>query len=386
MTKKTKTIFRKCFSAALALVMINSSLLCSGAFASSSEITNKKNALSNVKDKITNAKDALSSGKSKSNELSVEIKDLEQKIYNTQVEINDLQKQINVKIDEIGAKQQELEVKEDEISKQNEDLGIRLRAMYKNGETGLLSVVLGASSISEMMTNIDMVQRIYESDADLLSRLEDSYAEIKDDKEALQGMKDALVVQQTQIQAKKDSLASDQQVLAKQKAAIDADNKALEKQVDDLNAEANALTAQIKKLQSAAQYAGGVMQWPAPASTVITSPFGYRIHPILKVNKFHTGIDIGAGLGTDIVAANAGNVISACYNSGYGYMVMIDHGGGIVTLYAHCSKLLVSTGTKVTRGQVIAKVGSTGNSTGPHLHFEVRVNGEYKDPMTYFKK
>lgn len=378
-----KNAIRRSVSILLSLVLVAAAVY---PFSFADQISEKKNALSGVKDKISNAKDALASGKAESNALSVEIKTLESKIYTTQVEINDLQKQINTKIEEIDQKQQELNHKEEEITQQNEDLGDRLRAMYKNGETGVLSVVLGAHSLSELMTNFDMVQRIYESDANLLSRLEDAYEGIREEKEELQGLKESLVAQQQQIQAKKDSLASDKAALASQKAAVDADNKALEKQVDQLNAEANALTAQIKKLQSAAQYTGGVMQWPAPASTTITSPFGNRIHPILKVNKFHTGIDIGAGMGTNIVAANAGTVISACYNSGYGYMVMIDHGGGIVTLYAHASKLLVSTGAKVTKGQVIAKVGSTGMSTGPHLHFEVRVNGEYKNPLTYLTK
>ncbi len=128
------------------------------------------------------------------------------------------------------------------------------------------------------------------------------------------------------------------------------------------------------------------MQWPSKASTRITSPFGMRNHPILKVPKMHTGIDIGASSGTDILAANAGTVITAGWNNSYGYMVMIDHGGGIVTLYAHASKLLVSTGNVVARGQTIAKVGSTGMSTGPHLHFEVRLNGVYKNPLDYVSR
>ena len=147
--------------------------------------------------------------------------------------------------------------------------------------------------------------------------------------------------------------------------------------------EANALTAEILKLQGKGAYVGGDLAWPAPASTRITSPFGYRTHPILKIKKLHTGIDIGVSSGNNVVSANAGKVIKAAWNNSYGYMVMVDHGGGIVTLYAHNSKLLVKTGDVVTRGQKIALSGSTGMSTGPHLHFEVRVNGEYKDPMNY---
>jgi murein DD-endopeptidase MepM/ murein hydrolase activator NlpD len=171
--------------------------------------------------------------------------------------------------------------------------------------------------------------------------------------------------------------------VAKLKAEVASNNKVLEAQIDSLNQEANSLIAEILRLQGTEEYVGGVLGWPAPSSKRITSYFGYRTHPILKVKKLHTGIDIGVPSGHDIVAANAGKVIKAAWNNSYGYMIMIDHGGGIVTLYAHNSKLLVKTGDIVKKGQVIALSGSTGMSTGPHLHFEVRVNGEYKNPLDY---
>ena len=125
------------------------------------------------------------------------------------------------------------------------------------------------------------------------------------------------------------------------------------------------------------------MAWSTPSVKRVTSEYGYRIHPILGYKKLHTGMDIGAPTGTTVVAANDGTVIMSGWNNSYGYVIMIDHGGGIVTVYAHNSKLLVSKGQKVTRGQSIAKSGSTGMSTGPHVHFEVRENGAYKNPRNY---
>ena len=145
------------------------------------------------------------------------------------------------------------------------------------------------------------------------------------------------------------------------------------------------LTAEIVKLMDkSSPFVGGEFAWPCPSSHYITSSFGNRLHPILKTWKYHTGVDIGASSGKDILAAASGKVLMATTYGGYGNCVMIDHGGGIVTLYGHASRLCVSNGAVVKRGDVIAKVGSTGRSTGPHLHFEVRKDGAYVDPMSYF--
>ena len=130
-------------------------------------------------------------------------------------------------------------------------------------------------------------------------------------------------------------------------------------------------------------YNGGKFSWPVPGSQRITSAYGYRIHPVYKTKKFHSGIDIGAGHGLNIIAVADGVVTLSATNGGYGKCIVINHGSGITTLYGHCSTLLVSKGDSVKRGQVIAKVGSTGVSTGPHLHFEVRKNGATTDPMAY---
>ena len=141
------------------------------------------------------------------------------------------------------------------------------------------------------------------------------------------------------------------------------------------------------KLNPNTQYVGsGVYTWPTPGYTRITSPYGMRKHPILKTNRMHTGIDIGAPNGATIVSVDHGCVVQVGWYGGYGRVVMVDHGHGIVTMYAHTSAALVNVGDAVKKGQAIAKVGSTGWSTGPHLHFEVRINGKYTNPLNYIKK
>jgi len=367
----------------LALLMLFSTAFMSMTPSFADELDDAKSNLKKKQSEIKSTQDALKQGKAQSSALASEIKSLENKIYASEVEINDLEIEINDLKAQIVEKKEELDAKLAEVDDQNNSLNLRLRTMYKNGEVGTLSVLLGSSSISDFLTNIEMVKRIYDSDARLLSRLEEQYDEIEAVKDDLVKMKNELMIQQDEVEAKRAALAADKESVKAKKAEVDADNKELEAQVDAMNKEANALTARILALQSTRDYIGGSMQWPASASRYISSPFGNRLHPILKVYKLHTGIDIAAAAGTDIVAANAGTVITAGWNNSYGYYIMIDHGGGIVTLYAHSSKLLVSKDDVVARGQVIAKVGSTGMSTGPHLHFEVRVNGVYKNPLNY---
>ena len=181
------------------------------------------------------------------------------------------------------------------------------------------------------------------------------------------------------------------EIRTKYLAELKTNEDILEKSIDDIQKKADELEAELKRIASSSstsKYTGGTMTWPLPNYYTVTSPFGNRLHPILKKYKMHTGIDIaGAGCnGKNIVAAASGKVITAGWISGYGYTVMIDHGGGIVTLYAHSQKLLVKVGEQVKAGQAIALVGSTGNSTGPHLHFEVRENGKYVNPLDGYLK
>ena len=258
------------------------------------------------------------------------------------------------------------------MKEREENLNARLKVMYKNGSLGFVDVLLGSGSITEFVSNLKIIQKIYKNDMDVLDTLDKEHKE-------LQAIK-------KQLKEKRVKLATQKDELAVEKAELDEKKEALKKEEDALKAEADRLTSEIlSMIDKNSQYIGGEFTWPCPASTYITSSFGNRLHPILKSWIFHTGLDIGCSSGKDILAAASGKVIMSQVYGGYGNCVMIDHGGGIVTLYGHASKLCVSKGDVVKRGQVVAKVGSTGRSTGPHLHFEVRKNGEYVNPMKYFK-
>ena len=370
---KRKAFWKKTLRAVLALVLALSML----SFASASSYQDQ---LDDVNSQIDGKQDLINANNKLISALSKEISALDNKINDAQIKIDDLTDSINETKAKIVKKLEELEQKEEEVNTQDEALNARLRAMYKKGNTGMLSVILNSSSITELLTNIEMSKKIYSSDSDLLYKLKVEYEVIFQAKVELSELKESLEAQQRDLEETKAALAEDQRIVAEKRAAAQADNAELKSQMDALKAQADALIEKIKEMQGTGVYSGGGMCWPSEASTRITSPFGTRY--IFGSYSFHSGIDIGAAWGTNILAANSGNVMWVGWDpNGYGNYVMIDHGGGVVTLYAHSSRILVSQGQHVNRGQVIAKIGSTGLSTGAHLHFEIRVNGVYQNPL-----
>ena len=229
-----------------------------------------------------------------------------------------------------------------------------------------------------------MMTEMARYDTELLENIEQATNLIEAEKEALETQKSKLVALQEEND-KKIAMVSNMKVLkTNYMNQLTEEEKALQADIEIFNQEMAQIESDLINLtDSNSAYAGGEMAWPAPGYYTITSPFGYRVHPILGVTRFHSGVDIGVPTGGKVIAANDGIVIKTTYTSSYGNMVMIDHGGGIVTLYAHGSKIIATLGQEVKRGDVIMEAGSTGWSTGPHLHFEVRLDGEYQQPLDY---
>jgi len=343
----------------------------------------ERQQLSEVWNKIDQATKDLEKDKKAAQNLLGQIKALESQMNATQAEIDVLRGNIDLTQAKIDAAMANLKDLEDRLDEQNDNLLARLRAMYMNGSISALDVLLGSSSISDFMTNIDRIQLIYESDIEVMESLEEQYKILDTHRQYMADLQAELVAEREKEASKKEALKQNQNLVSKKKSEVEQDIKLLEQFIAEQQKEADRLIEEILKMQSGGEYIGGKMLWPVPGVKRVTSEFGSRIHPILKTRTMHTGIDIGAPTGTKVVAANAGRVMMAGWNDSYGNLVMIDHGGGIVTLYAHNSSLLVKTGDIVMPGDQIAKIGSTGMSTGPHLHFEVRVNGVYVDPRKY---
>lgn len=366
-------------------------------------------------DALQKQKDAL---KDKKTDLQSEINALrsEQASYLDQKaaldEQNELSRQeIEVLTEQITLYDEMIEQKGEELKEalaveqeQYDRLRVRIRAMEEDGNLTYLDALFQANDFSELLSRMDMISEIMESD----KRLEEEYIatrkevqQIKADYEKAQAdmeeKKADLEVEvaelEKQIAAATDMIASlegDISVYTKAYNENAAAEQAIQSQIDGLVAElkrqeaAAAAAAAAQNRPAPTTGATGSFVWPVPSSTYITSRFGYRIHPIFGTQRYHAGVDISANSGATILAADAGTVSVATYSSSYGNYVLINHGNGNTTLYAHMSSMAVSAGQSVSKGQTIGYVGSTGWSTGPHCHFEVRSNGANVDPLSYF--
>lgn len=345
-------------------------------------------SLSEIRDQIKQKESQLKEGQSKESDLASQMLDLEKKIQSMQDSINQLDAAISEGEAKLTTLEAELKEAEDKVQVQNDNLGSRLRNMYKNGTIGFVDVLLDSGSFTEFLTNLDMVEKVYSSDKEVLTGLQDAYDEIDKKKKEVEKLQTELNESKKVAESEKSTLEASKATVEKQKAEISASNTETQKMLDSLKADAAAMSQNAVEngsSSSSSSYTGGAMAWPVPSvgTSNITSIFGWRTHPIFGVGRGHTGVDIGASYGSSVVAANPGRVIYAGWYGGYGNCVQIDHGGGVVTLYGHNSSLNVSVGQQVSRGQTIAYIGSTGYSTGPHCHFEVILDGVQVDPLDY---
>ncbi len=348
-----------------------------------------------VQQKINNAGkekqealDKIKKAEAQKKDLAAESEILDMEIGIVQDEIN----AIDVILDETNA---EIQVKEEEIARHEENITAHndafkqvLRSMDETSASSYLELLLSSKSFSEFLVHVETINEITRHDTAII----DEMVRLKNSVEAAKAVIEAKKEEQEEARAivsgKKNTLQEKLNQKAELSKKLEQDIESYRKVYEKARQEEESLKASLSSSLSSSsnsKYTGGKFCWPAPSYTRISSPYGYRNHPIFKTRKFHSGVDLAAPGGTNILAAADGTVKMSGWNGGYGNCVIIDHGGGISTLYGHASRNLVSKGQKVTKGQVIAKVGTTGNSTGNHLHFEVLINGKTTDPMAYIK-
>lgn len=347
------------------------------------ELKRRERELEILEEKMEALNASIDNNKALQNKTNQKIQSLYSEVKKLEKEILSLSGQISDTESLIADKEVEIEKAQLAIAEKNERLNDRLRVMYKSGNFGYMEVLFGAEDFTDLLSRVDMLQLILKHDQELLFSMKASRDEVEAQKNVLESKKVALngfVMEKTQ---KQKSLSSSMKNLVSYKEALLQDAAALEEMEQASLAEADQLVAVIQNLKLAPKYIGGEMTWPLPGHYEINSDFGERIHPITKVYSKHTGIDLPAKQGTPIVAAQTGTVVYADWFGTYGRAIIIDHGGGLTTLYAHCDALYVSVGQAVKKGETIAGVGTSGYSTGMHLHFEVRENGSYVDPKQY---
>ena len=297
----------------------------------------------------------------------------------------DVRKELDATEKRIDENEDKLKVLNKDFAVKRDQLAKRVRDIYINGQINYLDVLFGAKDFQDFFTRMDLLKRVIQQDYDLVqvvfaekTAIETSQKELEKDKAAKEKLVASAADRKKEAEKKQ---AAKQAIIGK----METDRATQERIINENLAASKEVEQMIRNSRyqpaSPALSGSGALNWPI--SGPITSPFGWRVHPITGASRFHSGVDIGGDYGDTIHAAGAGIVSYAGWISGYGYAVIIDHGGGISTLYGHNQALLVSEGQSVSQGQAIAECGSTGNSTGPHCHFEVRVDGEPVDPMGY---
>lgn len=319
------------------------------------------------------------------------VQEIEDKVLSYEKEVNDLGVQMNDLQTSIDREAYNLMLASQDYEKLKQILLNRLVTIYETGNTTYLDVLLQSKDLTDFISRYYVIEEITEYDNTLINQ-------VKNQKESLEQTTQKLENEQAELKIVKARKEQTTVVLNNMKTMQESyitklsdGEKKLQKEITAYKKEQAEIEAKIMEITNTIlpniQYTGGEMLWPVAASgTVITSQFGIREHPIQGVVKQHTGLDIGgAPTGTPVVAAADGVVSYAGWLGGYGNCVMVNHGNGIVTLYGHGSKVVASLNQEVKKGDTILEIGSTGNSTGPHLHFEVRINGQYVNPLNYVK-
>lgn len=338
------------------------------------------------------------------NELKAQLSGLTNDLSALQKQISLLDSQIEAQQDEIDAQEEllgeltqmiadktiELEESERQQAEQYAQLRSRLRYMVEHGTTSSLSILLSSDSFSDFLNRYEIIRQISLRDENLFEQLKAIRDKVLTEKQELEDTKKEAEDTKLQMETNKAELEAQMEAKRKQMDSIQLAQKNVKDAYTAMIETEDELMAQYKKAAAeyAAQstYVGGTFMWPLPAgNNVVTCKYGMRTHPITGKRKLHTGVDLRASTGTKVYAANKGTVTTSGYSSAWGNYIIISHGGGITTLYAHMSKRSVSKDDKVKQGDIIGYSGNTGYSTAPHLHFEISKNGSTYNPLNEFK-
>ena len=357
------------------------------------EINQAKEERKKLQQGLSDIKKMVASLEKSKSSLQSYVKQLDSQLMEVETKIQELKDLITEKEEEIEQTKKELEEAIEIEETQYEEMKIRIKFMYEKGSDFYLEMMLGADSFGDMLNKAQYVESISAYDRQKLEEfqlnrelIEVCKEELEEEEALLQEAKAAVEKEQANLEvlidSKEKEITAYESDIKTQEQAI----KEYEEYIREQDETIAALERALKEMGGGDRtYDGGMFKWPAPSYTRISSDYGWRIHPTLGVNKFHNGVDMAAPGGSPILAAYDGTVAAAGYSSTMGNYIYLNHGSGLVTIYMHASALYVSAGQSVSKGDKIAAVGTTGRSTGNHLHFGVRLNGEYVSPWNYLK-
>ena len=374
----------------------------------SQSIKDKKDEISKINDQKQNLQDGLTDLKEikedlekKKSDMTAYVQELDNSLVEIEQHIEELKGQITDKEAEIEKTQKDLDAAVLQQDNQKDAMYTRVRLMYENGDAYMVEMFMKAANFGDFLNSADYMEKVMEYDRQKWLEFKDNaeyielcWEQLEVDRIFLDQAKLAVEQEQTNVeelieQKSRDITAFESDIQNKDQA-IKEYEASIRQQDAEIAALEKAIAEETRRILegngSAVIYDGGTFGFPLTTYTRVSDDYGMRMHPILGVEQFHNGVDFAAPGGTPILAAYNGNVVGAGYSSSMGNYVMIDHGGGLVTIYMHASALYVSAGDSVTKGDTIAAVGSTGRSTGNHLHFSVRQNGSYVSPWNYLSR
>lgn len=380
-------------------------------------IQEEKDKQEDLQNKIEDAESIIEELEALKSDTNAYITEMDNKLNEITAYIGELETNIEAKNQQIAETEATLQKQEEDIQSQYEAMKKRIRFMYENGQQEYIDLILNSGSIGDFLNKAEYLTKITEYDRNMLDKMKETKNQIEETKNTLvneqaelQSLKDEADKEQEQIevliaekgklleeteqeiQGKVADISSLQGEIAASKAIVaeleEIERKRKEEEERRKQEEAAKKNSEQNNVQDSTQsgtpsYSGGEMLWPVPNYYYVSSDFGYRVHPIYGYDEYHSGLDIPAPLGTKIIAAASGTVAWAYKSSSAGNWIGIDHGNGLYTVYMHMSSFAVSEGDYVSAGEVIGYVGSTGWSTGNHLHFSVRLNGQYVNPHNY---
>ena len=392
------------FKTRLVAALLSGVVLCGTPAYIMAEDEDLTNQLDSIQQQVNQQNAAKADAETVIGSVSEQLRQIEEQLRQATAELGTIKEQRVAVENDITLNERQLAEAQKRLEGRESVFYKRVRDIYINGRLSYLDVVIGSKDFSDFANRLEVLKRIIDSDITLINEIKKERADIEAHKQKLEAdraklveLEKAALAKQAEIEQKK---AERNVVLQK----AQNDRATAMQAIEELNASSAQVSAMLKERQAAraaaaaaaataAQSSGGqgasdnwvqgTGQLGWPVSGEITSPYGYRVHPIWVTTIYHSGIDIGVDEGTPVHAADGGVVVWSGWMGGYGYAVVIDHGNGLSTLYGHNSELAVDEGQSVAKGQVISYAGSTGNSTGPHVHFEVRVNGDPVDPMGY---